>query len=134
MDRRDSQGVCFLGQIKFDEFIKHHLGEIKGDIVDIYTGKKLGRHNGYYYYTIGQRSGLGLSGGPWYVVKKDIKENTVYISREDISKRERDKFLVGKFNWILEEKPPVKYLKVKISMAPGRRTAFLIFTMKKKQK
>ena len=114
MDRRDSQGICFLGQIKFDEFIKHHLGEIKGDIVDIDTGKKMGQHNGYYFYTIGQRSGLGLSGGPWYVVKKDVKENIVYISREDISKREKDTFSVGKFNWILEEKPPVNNLKVKI--------------------
>jgi tRNA (5-methylaminomethyl-2-thiouridylate)-methyltransferase len=114
MDRRDSQGICFLGQIKFDEFIKHHLGEIKGDIVDIDTGKKVGRHNGYYFYTIGQRSGLGLSGGPWYVVKKDITENIVYISRENLSKREKDTFSVGKFNWILEEKPPADNLKVKI--------------------
>jgi tRNA-specific 2-thiouridylase len=114
MDRRDSQGICFLGQIKFDEFIKHHLGEIKGDIIDIDTGKKLGTHSGYYFYTIGQRSGLGLSGGPWYVVKKDIKENIVFISREDISKREKDSFSVGKFNWILEEKPDTENLKVKI--------------------
>ena len=114
MDRRDSQGICFLGQIKFDEFIKHHLGEIKGDIVDIDTGKKMGQHNGFYYYTIGQRSGLGLSGGPWYVVKKDVKENIVFISREDHSKRERDAFSVGKFNWILEEQPAVRNLKVKI--------------------
>jgi tRNA-specific 2-thiouridylase len=114
MDRRDSQGICFLGQIKFDEFIKHHLGEMKGDIVDIDTGKKLGSHSGYYYYTIGQRSGLGLSGGPWYVVKKDIKENIVFISREDVSKREKDVFSVGKFNWISEEMPSVNNLKVKI--------------------
>jgi tRNA-specific 2-thiouridylase len=114
MDRRDSQGICFLGQIKFDEFIKHHLGEIKGDIVDIDTGKKMGQHNGYYFYTIGQRSGLGLSGGPWYVVKKDVKENIIFISREDHSKREKDTFSVGKFNWILEEQPATDNLKVKI--------------------
>jgi tRNA-specific 2-thiouridylase len=114
MDRRDSQGICFLGQIKFDEFIKHHLGEIRGDIVDMDTGKKLGRHNGYYYYTIGQRSGLGLSGGPWYVVKKDVKENIVFISKENLYKREKNTFSVGKFNWILEEKPSVNNLKVKI--------------------
>jgi tRNA-specific 2-thiouridylase len=114
MDRRDSQGICFLGQIKFDEFIKHHLGEIKGDIVDMDTGKIIGVHNGYYYYTIGQRSGLGLSGGPWYVVKKDIKENIIFISREDLSKREKKIFSAGKFNWILEEKPSINNLKVKI--------------------
>jgi tRNA (5-methylaminomethyl-2-thiouridylate)-methyltransferase len=100
MDRKDSQGICFLGQIKFNEFIKHHLGDIKGDIIDIDENKKMGEHNGYYYYTIGQRSGLGLGGGPWYVVKKDVKNNIIYISRENLSKKERNTFDVGKFNWI----------------------------------
>ncbi len=114
MDRRDSQGICFLGQIKFNEFVKHHLGENKGDIIDADSNKKLGTHNGYYFYTIGQRSGLGLSGGPWYVVKKDVKENLVFVSREDKSLREKKSFNAGKFNWIAEEKPSAKNLKVKI--------------------
>ena len=73
--RKDSQGICFLGQIKFADFIKHHLGELIGDIIDIDTGLKMGEHEGYYYFTIGQRSGLKLGGGPWYVVSKDIKRN-----------------------------------------------------------
>lgn len=114
MDRKDSQGICFLGKIKFNEFIKHHLGEIKGDIINFDSGKKIGVHNGYYYYTIGQRSGLGLSGGPWYVVKKDVKENIIYISKEDQSGREKDSFCVGKFNWISGDKPSEEILKVKI--------------------
>lgn len=114
MERRDSQGICFLGQIKFNEFIKHHLGEIKGDIIEFESGKKLGSHPGYYYFTIGQRSGLGLSGGPWYVVKKDVKENVVYISRENIGARARDTFTAGKFNWISEEFPKKENLQVKI--------------------
>lgn len=100
MARKDSQGICFLGQIKFAEFIKHHLGVKKGEIVDIASGKVMGEHEGYYYYTIGQRSGLGLGGGPWYVVKKDIKENKVYISHENTAERARDQFSAGKFNWI----------------------------------
>jgi tRNA-specific 2-thiouridylase len=113
-DRRDSQGICFLGQIKFNEFIKHHLGEQKGDIIDISSGKKIGSHHGYYFYTIGQRSGLGLSGGPWYVVKKDIKENIIYISHEDISRTYKDNFLVTKFNWISGNKPADSQLRLKI--------------------
>ena len=113
-NRKDSQGICFLGQIKFNDFIKHHLGEIKGDIVDFDTKNKLGVHNGYYYYTIGQRSGLGLSGGPWYVVEKNIKENLILVSKENKSKRERDTFFVTKLNWILESKPEDKKLRVKI--------------------
>ena len=113
-NRKDSQGICFLGQIKFNDFIKHHLGELEGNIVDFDTKKILGKHNGYYYYTIGQRSGLGLSGGPWYVVEKNVKENLIYVSKENKSKRERNTFLVTNLNWILESKPEDEKLKVKI--------------------
>lgn len=114
MARRDSQGICFLGQIKFKEFIKHHLGEVEGDIIDIESGKILGKHPGYYYYTIGQRSGLKLGGGPWFVVKKDVKKNIVFISRENLSARERTEFPVGKLNWIVGNNPSEKKLNVKI--------------------
>ena len=114
MARRDSQGICFLGQIKFKEFIKHHLGEVEGDIIDIDSGKILGKHPGYYYFTIGQRSGLKLGGGPWFVVKKDVKNNIVFISKENLSTREKTEFLVGKLNWITGEKPSIQNLKVKI--------------------
>jgi tRNA (5-methylaminomethyl-2-thiouridylate)-methyltransferase len=114
MARRDSQGICFLGQIKFKEFIKHHLGEIEGKIVDIDTGKILGNHPGYYYYTIGQRSGLKLGGGPWFVVKKDVRSNIIYASKENLFIRERSEFSVGKLNWISGEQFVKKNLKVKI--------------------
>lgn len=113
-NRKDSQGICFLGQIKFNEFVKHHLGEIKGDIIEIETGEKKGEHSGYYFYTIGQRSGLGLSHGPWYVVEKDVKKNIVFISKENKSERSRSTFEVGKFNWIGGKKPGKKELLVKI--------------------
>ncbi len=113
-DRRDSQGICFLGQIKFNEFIKHHLGENRGNIIDISSGKKIGEHKGYYFYTIGQRSGLGLSGGPWYVVKKDVEQNIIYISHEDISRTYKDFFKVTKFNWISGSRPSDAKLLVKI--------------------
>jgi tRNA-specific 2-thiouridylase len=114
MDRKDSQGICFLGQIRFNDFIKHHLGEIKGDIIELETGRKLGTHNGYYFYTIGQRSGLGLSGGPWFVVKKDIQNNIIYISKENIAFRGRSEFMVGKFNWITGSAPHGEDFQVKI--------------------
>ncbi len=114
-NRRDSQGLCFLGQIKFSEFIRMHLGVQKGDIVNIDTGEKLGEHDGYYYYTIGQRQGLGLSGGPWYVVKKDVANNIVYVSRRThLQDKLRDRFLAGNFNWISGERPDKTELQVKI--------------------
>lgn len=78
--RKDSQGICFLGKINYNDFIRRHLGEKKGNIIEIETGKKIGEHNGYWFHTIGQRKGLGLSGGPWYVVKKNVQDNVVYVS------------------------------------------------------
>ena len=78
--RKDSQGICFLGKIHYNDFIKRYLGEKKGKIIDFETGKILGEHNGFWFHTIGQRRGLGLSGGPWFVVKKDVDENVIYAS------------------------------------------------------
>ena len=78
--RKDSQGICFLGKINYNDFIRRHLGERPGPIVELETGKKLGEHKGFWFHTIGQRKGLGLSGGPWYVVKKNTVENVVYVS------------------------------------------------------
>lgn len=79
--RKDSQGICFLGKINYNDFIRRHLGEKKGPVIEIETGKKVGEHKGYWFHTIGQRKGLGLSGGPWYVVKKNINDNAIFVSR-----------------------------------------------------
>lgn len=79
-NRKDSQGICFLGKINYNQFIEKHLGINKGPIVEFETGKKLGEHNGFWFHTIGQRKGLGLSGGPWFVVKKNVVDNVVYVS------------------------------------------------------
>ncbi len=80
-DRKDSQGICFLGKINYNDFIKRYLGEKEGKIVELETGKVLGTHKGYWFHTIGQRKGLFLSGGPWFVVRKDIEENVLYVSQ-----------------------------------------------------
>lgn len=78
--RKDSQGICFLGNIDFREYIKRNLGENPGDVREIETGKKIGTHNGLWFYTIGQRKGLGFGGGPWFVVKKNLKRNILFVS------------------------------------------------------
>jgi tRNA-specific 2-thiouridylase len=127
MKRKDSQGICFLGKIKFNDFVKHHLGEIKGDILEFESGNKLGMHNGYYFYTIGQRSGIGLSGGPWYVVNKDIINNIIYVSRENIAYRARDNFNVANFNWIAGSAPEEHDLEVKIRHGASFYQCNLIF-------
>ncbi len=79
--RKDSQGICFLGKINYNDFIRRHLGEKKGAVIELETGRKIGEHKGFWFHTIGQRKGLGLSGGPWYVVKKNIHDNVIYVSQ-----------------------------------------------------
>ena len=79
--RKDSQGICFLGKIDYNQFIERFLGKRPGKIVELETGKVLGEHQGFWFHTIGQRKGLGLGGGPWFVCKKDIHENVIYVSR-----------------------------------------------------
>lgn len=100
-DRPDSQGICFLGKLKFSEFVKAHLGERDGSIVDIDSDKVLGKHKGFWFHTIGQRKGLGLSGGPWFVVQKDAAKNIVYVScNESRLDRPQLNFVVGKMHWL----------------------------------
>ncbi|MCL4380402.1 tRNA 2-thiouridine(34) synthase MnmA [Candidatus Dependentiae bacterium] len=79
-DRKDSQGICFLGKLKFRDFVIHHVGVNPGPIIDDATGHIIGEHQGAYLHTIGQRQGLALSGGPWYVVAKDIAKNSLVVS------------------------------------------------------
>lgn len=91
--RRDSQGICFLGKINYNDFIRRHLGEKKGAIIELETGKKIGEHKGFWFHTIGQRKGLGLSGGPWYVVKKNVHDNVVYVSNGYDTEKQYGKIL-----------------------------------------
>ena len=114
-DRKDSQGICFLGKFKYNDFIKHYLGTKEGDLLEYETGKKLSHHEGFWYYTIGQRKGIKLSGGPWYVVKKDIKKNIVYVSSHyHEADKKRDTFKIGHFNWFSGKIPTAKLLRVKL--------------------
>lgn len=94
--RKDSQGICFLGKIPYREFVKHHLGEQEGPIVDLATGEQLGTHKGFWFHTLGQRQGLGLSGGPWFVARKEHESNTLYVSHGDVYEEQaRDSLTIG---------------------------------------
>ena len=78
--RKDSQGICFLGKINYNDYIRRYLGEQPGDVVELETGRKIGQHRGLWFHTIGQRKGMGFGGGPWFVVKKDVASNVLYVS------------------------------------------------------
>ncbi|MBQ8047361.1 MAG: tRNA 2-thiouridine(34) synthase MnmA [Prevotella sp.] len=79
--RKDSQGICFLGHINYNDYVRQYLGEMPGNVVEWETGKVLGQHKGLWFHTIGQRKGLGLGGGPWNVIKKDMETNTLYVTK-----------------------------------------------------
>jgi len=83
-EKKDSTGICFIGERKFREFLGGYIPMQKGAIVDA-EGKTVGEHNGVFYYTLGQRRGLGLGGstpegGRWFVTGKDVQENILYVS------------------------------------------------------
>lgn len=82
-DKKDSQGICFVGKVGIKDFLLHELGEQpSGPIID-QTGKMIGEHDGAIFYTIGQRHGLNVGGGlPYYVSRKDIGSNTIYVTTD----------------------------------------------------
>lgn len=121
-DRKDSQGICFLGKIKFSEFVARQIGEEEGVILEAETGDFLGKHRGFWFYTIGQRQGLRLPGGPWYVVEKDVENNVVFVSRNyfSVDKRRRV-FRVGSLRWFNGSSPTghITQLQCKVRHGPG---------------
>ncbi len=78
--RKDSQGICFLGKINYNDFLRRFMGEREGKVIDIETGRVVGTHRGYWFHTIGQRKGLALGGGPWFVVKKNVRKNIIFVA------------------------------------------------------
>ena len=118
--RPDSQGICFLGKIPFNEFVEFHLGTNPGPIREWQTGKKLGQHRGLWFHTIGQRKGLGLSGGPWFTVKKCLNENTLYVSLQKIRNQDDQiRFQVDHIHWITK---PKRFENLEVKIRHGRKT------------
>ena len=99
--RKDSQGICFLGKINYNDYIRRYLGDNPGDVLELETGRKIGKHKGLWYHTIGQRHGLGFGGGPWYAVKKDMEANILYVSKgyEPLTAYKKN-FAIHDFNYL----------------------------------
>lgn len=79
-EKKDSQGICFVGKVGIRDFLSQYVETTPGNIID-QTGRVIGQHDGAIFYTIGQRQGLGIGGGlPYYVVAKDMKKNEVFVT------------------------------------------------------
>lgn len=109
-DKKDSTGICFIGERNFDNFINQYLKSEEGDIVDV-DGGVVGRHKGLIHYTLGQRKGIGLggikSGEAWFVASKDVKNNRLYVCQGEKHPALYSDYLVCEdFVWISNK--PVK--------------------------
>lgn len=82
-DKKDSQGICFIGKIDVQKFLRSRITKRQGKIVDADTGHTLGEHEGVMFYTVGQREGIGIGGAkePYFVVDKDIEKNILYVAQ-----------------------------------------------------
>ena len=104
--KKESMGICFVGQVGIREFLSEYVETSPGDIVDQQTGVVVGRHDGAIFYTLGQRHGLNVGGGlPYYVVGKDMAKNEVYVSRAiDDENLWRKELTLADVHWI--NQPP----------------------------
>ncbi|WP_158366598.1 tRNA 2-thiouridine(34) synthase MnmA [Candidatus Williamhamiltonella defendens] len=110
--KKDSTGICFVGERKFRDFISQYLSSQIGSIMTI-DGKYIGQHQGLMYHTLGQRKGIGIGGvkgegeSPWYVVDKDIKNNILLVAQNPLHPRLMSKGLIAqKLHWV--NSPPTK--------------------------
>ena len=106
-DKHGSTGICFIGERNFRPFLENYLPANPGKIVDGDTGEALGMHEGVLFYTLGQRKGLGIGGvsgrgeGRWYVYRKDVKENILYVAQGEGDERLlSDESEIESLNWI----------------------------------
>ncbi len=102
-EKKDSTGICFIGERNFRQFLSQYIPMKEGKILSL-DGKEVGKHNGVFYYTIGQRKGLGIGGSgngePWFVVSKDVEKNILYVSQGDQSMIYHSHLSCENFNFI----------------------------------
>lgn len=109
--KKDSTGICFIGERDFREFLKNYIPAKNGKMVDIESKRVVGEHQGIMYYTIGQRKGLNIggSGDAWFVVGKNYDENVLYVCQSDQNKwLFSTGALITDVNWIPSRKPKGK--------------------------
>ena len=106
--KKDSTGICFIGERNFTKFLENYLPNMPGDIVNIETGEIMGKHIGLMYYTLGQRRGLNIGGteSRCFVVKKDLDNNILYVAIGDENKYlYSSACIIENFNFLTDKKP-----------------------------
>ena len=106
-DKKDSTGICFIGERNFKNFLKNYLPAQKGKVIDIKTNNEVGEHIGLMYYTIGQRKGLDIGGSPdkMFVVGKNLEKNILYVAFGDNEYLYSDSCIVDNINFNCDLRP-----------------------------
>jgi len=119
-DRKDSTGVCFIGERNFTEFLHQYFKSDPGNMATK-GGKTVGKHDGLMFYTLGQRQGLGIGGGhsekeePWYVVDKNLKKNKLIVAQgHEHPDLFHSQVIVEDLHWISDYTPSSNELNAKI--------------------
>ena len=110
-EKKDSQGICFIGELNLKKFLKTKISTHEGKIVTT-SGEIVGTHEGVEFFTIGQRHGIGFGGGrePLYVVGKDIKNNILIVGSENSPELYRKEFLISKTSWVSGVIPQASFM------------------------
>ncbi len=113
-DKKDSTGICFIGERNFKKFLQEYLPAQKGKILDL-QGNEVGQHDGLMYYTLGQRKGLNIGGKKggngerWFVIKKELENNVLYVSQGEGEELFSDGLYASGMNWIPEKPSQTKF-------------------------
>ena len=106
--KKDSTGICFIGERNFREFLTKYIPMKKGEIKTL-DNKVVGEHKGVFYYTMGQRNGFGIGGAgngePWFIVGKDVEKNILYVNQGEPETLFSDTCLISDFNYITDRIP-----------------------------
>jgi tRNA-specific 2-thiouridylase len=110
--KKDSQGLCFIGKVDMTDFLKHYIDEKKGDLVD-QSGEVIGSHRGVMFYTIGQRHGFDIfkktnKDSRLFVIKKDIEKNILTLGEKKLETESGDKIMLEQINWTGDVEPDLE--------------------------
>ncbi|XP_059894764.1 mitochondrial tRNA-specific 2-thiouridylase 1 isoform X1 [Gadus macrocephalus] len=108
LTKKESMGICFIGERNFEDFILEYLEPQPGDLVSVEDGTVMGRHRGWFTLTLGQRARIGGLKDPWFVVDKDVTTGVVFVGpTTNHPALFRDTLQTGRFHWITVDPPPV---------------------------
>jgi tRNA-specific 2-thiouridylase len=114
-DKKDSTGICFIGERDFREFLGHYIPARKGEM-QTPEGERIGEHDGVMYYTLGQRNGLGIGGrrdagsAPWYVVGKNVAANVLYVAQGNETRwLQSARLQASELSWVAGSPPAAEF-------------------------